>query len=78
MFEDRALEGDLEDMQEMIDRGADINATMANGWTALIAAGADVNQETGKGVTALTLAKGRGYSDIVELLEKAGAKERTR
>lgn len=59
---DRALiytarEGDLENMKEMIDRGADINATMAHGWTAL------------------SLAKSRRYSDIVDLLEKAGAKD---
>jgi ankyrin repeat protein len=41
----------------------------------LITGGADVNVQTAKGQTALSLAKNRRHSDIVDLLEKAGAKD---
>ncbi|MGD8499618.1 MAG: ankyrin repeat domain-containing protein [Phycisphaerales bacterium] len=62
----------------------------AGGWTSLHAAarynrksvaevlisnGADINAKTKDGSTALSLAKDRGYTDIVELLKKHGAKE---
>ena len=40
----------------------------------LIAAGADVNLADGSGTTPLTLARRRGYTAIVTLLEKAGAR----
>ena len=40
----------------------------------LIAAGADVNQQDGEGVSPLTHAKKRGYSEIVRMLEAAGAR----
>jgi uncharacterized protein len=41
---------------------------------ALVEAGADVNIADGNGATPLTLARGRGYRDMVAILEKAGAK----
>ena len=40
----------------------------------LIAAGADVNLADGRSTSPLTLARQRGYTAIVTLLEKAGAK----
>jgi hypothetical protein len=41
---------------------------------ALVEAGANVNIADGNGATPLTLARGRGYRDMVAILEKAGAK----
>jgi ankyrin repeat protein len=41
---------------------------------ALVEAGADFNMADGNGATPLTLARGRGYRDMVAILEKAGAK----
>ncbi|MBR1192858.1 ankyrin repeat domain-containing protein [Bradyrhizobium sp. AUGA SZCCT0160] len=41
---------------------------------ALVEAGADVNIPDGSGATPLKLAKGRGYREMVAILEKAGAK----
>jgi uncharacterized protein len=41
---------------------------------ALVKAGANVNLADGQGVRPLTLAKSRGYTRIVEILEKARAK----
>jgi len=41
---------------------------------ALVDAGADVNISDGGGVTPLTLAKRRGYTKMVKILEKAGAR----
>jgi ankyrin repeat protein len=41
---------------------------------ALVEAGANVNLADGKGATPLALAKGRGYRDMVAILEKAGAR----
>lgn len=41
---------------------------------ALVDAGANVNIPDGSGSTPLTLAKNRGYKDMVTVLEKAGAK----
>ncbi|MGQ0603312.1 MAG: ankyrin repeat domain-containing protein [Anaerolineales bacterium] len=40
----------------------------------LVEAGADVNLADGQGVTPLTHARQRGYNEIVELLENAGAR----
>ena len=40
----------------------------------LIAAGADVNKADGEGASPLTHAKRRGYTKMVETLEKAGAR----
>ena len=41
---------------------------------ALVEAGADVNIPDGSGATPLKLARGRGYREMVAILEKAGAK----
>jgi ankyrin repeat protein len=41
---------------------------------ALVEAGANVNIADGSGATPLTLAKSRGYREMVAILEKAGAK----
>ena len=41
---------------------------------ALVEAGADVNIPDGSGSTPLTLARNRGYREMVAILEKAGAK----
>jgi ankyrin repeat protein len=40
----------------------------------LIAAGADVSKPDGEGTTPLAHAKQRGYAEMVDMLEKAGAK----
>ncbi|MBS0247408.1 MAG: ankyrin repeat domain-containing protein [Proteobacteria bacterium] len=41
---------------------------------ALVEAGADVNIADRSGATPLTLARGRGYAEMVAILEKAGAR----
>ncbi len=41
---------------------------------ALVAAGANVNIADGRGTTPLGLARGRGYAEMVRILETAGAK----
>jgi len=41
---------------------------------ALVAAGANVNIADRGGATPLALAKGRGYREMVAVLEKAGAR----
>jgi ankyrin repeat protein len=41
---------------------------------ALVKAGANLNLADGNGATPLTLAKGRGYTEMVAILEKGGAK----
>jgi ankyrin repeat protein len=41
---------------------------------ALVEAGANVNLPDGNGATPLTLARSRGYRDMVAILEKGGAK----
>jgi ankyrin repeat protein len=41
---------------------------------ALVKAGANVNIADREGNTPLTLAKRRGYKEMVAILEKAGAK----
>ena len=41
---------------------------------ALVKAGADINLADGQGVRPLSLAKARGYTRMVEILERAGAK----
>ena len=75
----------------LIDKGAEVNAKTNYGETALIMAafrghtetmkllidkGADVNAKFGEdGWTALMLATKYGYSDIIQLLKQAGARE---
>ena len=41
---------------------------------ALIAAGANPNLADGRGTTPLALARGRGYGEMVKILEQAGAR----
>tara|TARA_R110002110_G_scaffold2756_5_gene13394 strand:- start:5591 stop:6286 length:696 start_codon:yes stop_codon:yes gene_type:complete len=41
---------------------------------ALVDAGADVDIADGRGVRPLSLARGRGYTEIIKILETAGAK----
>ena len=41
---------------------------------ALVAAGANLNLADGRGTTPLALARGRGYGEMVKILENAGAK----
>ena len=83
-----AKQGHLEAAQILIDSNADIEMTDDSHMTALMWAaenghtdvvrlllskGADVNA-THYGETALNLAKGKGRTDIVDLLKQAGAK----
>ena len=77
-------------VQALIAAKADLNVQDKQGGTAvmyaafmgrqgmleaLLAAKADVNLKTGKGESALKIAKARKFQNIVDLLEKAGAKE---
>lgn len=41
---------------------------------ALVQAGANVNRADRNGTTPLQLARGRGYREMVQILEKAGAR----
>lgn len=52
------------------DGGPRHTATLA----ALVKAGADVNLADGSGATPLTLARGRGYSEMAAILTAAGAR----
>lgn len=49
-------------------------ANVAEAAAALIDAGADVNLADGEGVAPLAHAKSRGYSDMIRMLEAAGAR----
>ncbi|EPG7579237.1 ankyrin repeat domain-containing protein [Providencia rettgeri] len=42
--------------------------------TELIKGGADVNLADGSGISPLTLAKSKGYRNLIEILERSGAK----
>jgi hypothetical protein len=80
--------GDAERLKSLLDAGADVNAALEGGDTALIratskghlhvvrmllAAGADPNAEREDGMGALTLAVFFGYADIVRALLAGGA-----
>jgi excisionase family DNA binding protein len=80
--------GDLDTMRVLLDGNAEIDARDNDGRTALMQAtgeknieslrilldrGADVNVVDRLGETALTIAARRGYTELVELLKKAGA-----
>ena len=54
--------------------GIESNCIGAEGARALVDAGADVNIADGRGVRPLSLARERGYGEIVEILEAAGAR----
>ena len=76
-------------LKRLIDCGADINLTEADGNSALIQAsftgkteivkilidaGADINYQNNNGKTALDYSKDKNYSEITEVLKQAGAK----
>lgn len=86
---DAAEYGDLNGVQSMLAKGANINtqnkygatALMMASWNghtevvkALLAKGADVNVQRKDGLTALFMASQRGHKEIVSLLKSAGAK----
>ena len=81
---DAARKGDTAVVQELLDAGADVNATDKHGGTALMMAavnghtdtvqvlldaGADINMKHGFGKSAKMLAAEKGHSEVVELLE---------
>lgn len=81
-------EDSLEIIDLLIDHGADVNARNKYGGTALMGAvwnikvvetllrhGADVNAKDNDGWTPLEQALLRGCPEVIQLLEKAGAKE---
>ena len=80
----------LSEIQQLLDKGTDINQTDATGWTALMWAakvgganmtrlliklGADVNVANADGWTALDIALDGGDRGIARILRKAGAEE---
>ena len=84
-----AINGNLELVKELMDKGADVNAVdkdgvtslhwvTYNGWAdivkVLIDNGADVNAENDNGVTPLLIAENEKFADIAEILKAAGAK----
>jgi ankyrin repeat protein len=86
---DAARQGDLKQVQNLLDGGADINTRGYYGATPLMAAssagnfdvvklllgqGADLNAKNNKGSTALRLASEKGHIKIVELLKARGAR----
>ena len=91
--------GSLEEVKQLLAKGADVNTASQTGVTPLLAAsksgpptqpdregdrfeivklllakGADVNRAGNDGVTPLLGASYKGYSQIVDLLEKHGAR----
>ena len=79
--------GSLEEVHEAVASGADVNATDADGWTALMAAadkgntevvaflvdrGADIHRKDRCGTTALMAAAGGSDTRSVQLLVNAG------
>jgi len=86
-----AFQGQTETLKTLLDAGAEVDARAGVGSnTALINAamgghaesvqvlldsGADLGAKTTDGKTALMTAEEAGYTEIVELLKKAGAKE---
>ena len=82
-----SIGGNSDAVQLLLDRGANVNGKMTRGQTALIAAtykgntdvvrvllskGADVNADW-EGCTSLAVARQKAYTEIAELLSKAGA-----
>lgn len=80
---DAAREGDVERARELIQNGADVNATTTYGWTALVSAarnghmnvvrflierGADVNAKTTDGWTPLIQAAENNQASVVRYL----------
>ncbi|MBA7674617.1 hypothetical protein ES703_82837 [subsurface metagenome] len=82
------VDGDIDQVQQLISEGADINSRNRMGWSPLrtaiqnrrqavvellIAKGADVNAKDNSGQTALLVAVNTGQKDTVELLITKGA-----
>ena len=83
--------GDLEQLEKLLNQGADVNAGDRTGVTALMRAAyhgqltmvraliekrADPNAKDRSGLTALTMAKHAGHQEIVEALLSSGAQAR--
>jgi cytohesin len=84
-----AHNGDNKTVQALLDKGAYVNAKDGDGRTALTEAawenhidtvklllnkGADPNARKNDGTTPMSIARGRGYKEIEEMLKKAGEK----
>jgi hypothetical protein len=76
--------GDVEEVRELLEKGADVNAKNNDGWTPLhdaaghdhvdfarllVENGADVNAKNNDGKTPIDIAREKGHNDIVKLLE---------
>jgi ankyrin repeat protein len=83
-----AMRGDTTQVQQLLDKGVDVNAKDSNGETALmeaagnghtevvkqlLAKGADVNAKSSYGYTALLYAADKGHTECVGLLLDGGA-----
>ena len=83
-----AGEGRLEEVQRLINEGADVNAKLKDGYTALMGASwagnlevmkiliekrVDVNAKNTNGLTALMFASATGNLEVVKLLLEKGA-----
>jgi len=83
-----AVDGDVDRVKALLDKGEDINQQNRLGWTALVAAvyhrrqpviellvskGADINVKDKQGRTALFMAVDSGQKEVVELLVSKGA-----
>ena len=81
-----AIHNKFKEMQNLLDKGADVNAKSIGGLTVLMHAslkghhdavkllldkGSDVNATAAEGLTALMMASKKGHSEVVKLLELA-------
>ncbi len=84
-----AMENNIQMVNDLIAKGADVNAKSHYGLTDLYVAiwngntevvkilikkGADVNEKSDNGETALSIAQSKNHSEIIQLLMQAGAK----
>jgi ankyrin repeat protein len=89
---DAAKQGNREAVRTLVQRGADVNSTSADGTTALhwaahngdgelvsalVRAKANVNVNNRYGIAPIWLAATNGHADVVETLLRAGAKAET-